>query len=46
MKQLVAIIVVLFVTAAVLIGSLSGMIASHKKPQHEAPSVTHSAGSH
>lgn len=46
MKQLVAIIVGLFVTAAILIGSLSGMIASHKGPQHEGPAVTHSAGSH
>ena len=46
MKQLVAIIVILFGTAAILISSLSGMIASHKGAQHEAPAVTHSAGSH
>jgi hypothetical protein len=46
MKQIVAIIVVAFAVAAILIGSLSAMISSHKGPQHEQAAVTHSAGSH
>jgi len=46
MKQIVAIIVGLFVTAAILIGSLTAMFESHKGPQHESPAVTHAAGSH
>ena len=46
MKQIVAIIVGLFVTAAVLIWSLTASIESHKGPQHEHAAVTHGAGSH
>ena len=46
MKQIVVIIVGGLVTAAILIGSLTVMIHSHKGPQHESPAMTHSAGSH
>ncbi len=46
MKQIVAIILGGLVTAAILIGSLTAMIDSHKGPQHERPAMTHSAGSH
>lgn len=46
MKQIVTIIVVAFATAAILIGSLTAMIASHKGSHQEHAAVTHSAGSH
>lgn len=46
MKQVVGIIVGLFVTAAILIWSLTATIESHKGPQHEHAAVTHSAGLH
>jgi hypothetical protein len=46
MKQIVVIILSTMVTAAVLIASLTGMIAAHKGPQHEGPAVTHGEGSH
>jgi hypothetical protein len=46
MKQVVGIIVGLFVTAAILIWSLTASIEASKAPQHEHAAVTHSAGSH
>ena len=46
MKQIVVTILVLFATAAVLIGSLTASIKAHKEPHHEAAEVSHSAGSH
>ena len=46
MKQIVVIILVSFATAAILIGSLTASIESHKKPHHEGAEVSHTAGSH
>jgi hypothetical protein len=46
MKQIVWIIISAFVTAIVLIGSLTAMTDSHQGPPHGHTAVTHSASSH